>query len=199
MLQQTSLRAFSLFHILFQIEYGANLIFVMKFIFQLSVRKRVAKNIHENKGNNQFDSCQEHLLWCLITSYSTLYIFYEWFMENIIISFYRLRNLLANPPKVSRYHSNNGLMMPTSGLFPGNWKYVVLIQSRNRLFWISDTCLPFTGLALSLNKGRILQNYHGLPLSSAEDSQAENSSFISSLLFINNKASFIHHELNQEL
>lgn len=59
MLQQTSLRAFSLFHILFQIEYGANLIFAMKFIFQLSVRKRVAKNIHENKGNNQFDSCQE--------------------------------------------------------------------------------------------------------------------------------------------
>lgn len=59
MLQQTSLRAFSLFRILFQIEYGANLIFAMKFIFQLSVRKRVAKNIHENKGNNQFDSCQE--------------------------------------------------------------------------------------------------------------------------------------------
>lgn len=187
----------------------------MKFIFGLSVRKRVAKNIHENKGNNQFDSCQEpptlmphhlilntlHFFWCVLVHFiSVVHQSYEWFMENIIISFYRLRNMLANPPKVSRYHSDNGLMMPTSGLFPGNSENMwLLIQSRNRLFQISDTRLPFTGRALSLNKGRVQKNYHGLPLSSAEDSQTENSSFISSLLFINNKASLIHHKLNQEL
>lgn len=82
------------------------------------MRKRVAKNIHENKGNNQFDSCQEPPT--LMPHYlilNTLH-FYEWFMENII-SFYRLGNMLANPAKVSRYHFNNGLMMPTSGLFLG--------------------------------------------------------------------------------